>query len=266
MDFGLQGKAALVTGGSRGIGKGIARALAREGAAVAICARHEDDAKAAAAEIARETGANVVAFRADTGVADNVTKLVADAATALGGLDILVNNAARVGGSGGPDSLTQLNEPMLLEDFNVKIMGYLRCAHLAVQHMESKHWGRIVNIDGMAARHAAGVSGGMRNAAVANITKSLSEELGPKGITANVVHPATTLTDIQIERVRARAAERGVTTEEIEAEMAQGIAIRRLVTVEEIGATVAFLCSEQAACITGESLSVSGGSFKGVSY
>ena len=106
----------------------------------------------------------------------------------------------------------------------------------------------------------------MRNAAVANFTKVLSEELGPKGITANVVHPAVTLTDAQAERVRQRAAERGVTAEEVEAEMAAGIAIRRLVTPDEIGTAVAFLCSEQAGCITGEAISVSGGSAKGVSY
>ena len=266
MDLGLQGKAALVTGGSRGIGMAIARALAREGASVAICARHEEAATAAAAQLSHETGSAVVAFRADTGVADDVVRLVAGAASSLGGLDILVNNAARVGGTGGPDSLAMLNEPMLQEDFNVKIMGYLRCAREAVPHMEPRHWGRIVNIDGMAARHAAGVSGGMRNAAVANFTKVLSEELGPKGITANVVHPAVTLTDAQAERVRQRAAERGVTAEEVEAEMAAGIAIRRLVTPDEIGTAVAFLCSEQAGCITGEAISVSGGSAKGVSY
>ena len=87
-------------------------------------------------------------------------RLVAEATAALGGLDILVNNAARVGGTGGPDSLAQLNEPMLQGDFNVKIMGYLRCAREAVPHMERAGWGRIVNMDGMAARNAAGISGG----------------------------------------------------------------------------------------------------------
>ena len=132
MNLGIAGKKALVTGGTRGIGYAIAMELAKEGVDVALCARDGAAATAVAEEIAKSTGAKVVGFQADTGVADDVTKLVADAAAALGGLNILVNNAARVGGTGGPDSLAQLNEPMLQGDFNVKIMGYLRCAHEAV--------------------------------------------------------------------------------------------------------------------------------------
>ena len=266
MDLGLAGKRALVTGGSRGIGKAIARELAREGASVAICGRNEETIEASAAELARQTGGRVVAFRADTGNADDVKRLIADTVSTLGGLDILVNNAARVGGTGGPDSLAELNEPMLYDDFNVKIIGYLRCAHEAAPHMVAKGWGRIVNIDGMAARNAAGVSGGMRNAAVANFTKVLSEELGPKGITANVVHPAAAKTEATMERFEARAKERGISVEEVEMEAAKNTAIRRIVTTEEIASVVAFLCSEQAQCITGEAIAATGGSTRAVSY
>ena len=266
MDLGLNGKVALVTGGSRGIGRSIASALAREGATVAICGRDHDVAKATAAELSSDTGGRIEAFKADTGDADQVKWLVADVVSTCGGLDILVNNAARVGGTGGPDSLSQLNEPLLLDDFNVKIMGYLRCAKEAFPHMEQKGWGRIVNIDGMAARSAAGVSGGIRNAAVMNATKVLSEELGPKGITVNAVHPALAKTDAQVASIKARAERRGISVEEIEAEMAANLAIRRIVTVEEIGPVVAFLCSPLSGCITGESLSVSGGSSKAVVY
>ena len=266
MDLGLTGKSALVTGGSRGIGKAIARELAREGASVAVCGRNEDTIGASAAELAQETGGRVVGFRADTGDADDVKRLIADTVSALGGLDILVNNAARVGGTGGPDTLAELNEPMLYDDFSVKIMGYLRCAHEAAPHMVAKGWGRIVNIDGMAARNAAGVSGGLRNAAVANLTKVLSEELGPKGITANVVHPAAAKTEATLERFEARAKARGISVEEVEAEAAKNAAIRRMVTAEEIGSVVAFLCSEQGGCITGEAIGATGGSSRSVSY
>jgi NAD(P)-dependent dehydrogenase (short-subunit alcohol dehydrogenase family) len=118
----------------------------------------------------------------------------------------------------------------------------------------------------MAARSAAGVSGGIRNAAVMNATKVLSEELGPKGITVNAVHPALAKTDAQVASIKARAERRGISVEEIEAEMAANLAIRRIVTVEEIGPVVAFLCSPLSGCITGESLSVSGGSSKAVVY
>ena len=266
MDLGLSGKRALVTGGSRGVGKAVARELAREGVAVAICARDAKATEAAAAELSAETGGRVVAFRADTGKEADVKRLVADAAEALGGLDILVNNAARVGGTGGPDTLAELNEPMLLDDFNVKVLGYLRCAREAARHMEPGGWGRIVNIDGMAARVAGGVSGGMRNAAVVNFTKVLSEELGPKGITVNAVHPGTTRTERLAGRLAATAERRGITPAEAEEAVVQQIAIRRIVGAEEIASVVAFLCSEQAGCITGEAISASGGSTKAVFY
>jgi len=266
MDFGLSGKVALVTGGSRGIGYAIARQLADEGASVSICGRNEEAAHRAAVSIAKETGRQVVAFRADMSSPDDIKALVAGTVERLGGLDILVNNAATIGGTGGPDTLEQLNEPLLEADFQVKMLGYLRCAKEAYPHMELKGWGRIVNIDGMAARQAAGVSGGMRNAAVMNATKVLSEELGPKGITVNAVHPGATKTDALAPRLQPRAERTGKTIEEIEAEMAQGLAIRRLVTAEDIANVVAFLCSVQAACVTGEAVGASGGVSKAVFY
>ncbi len=266
MDLGIAGKKALVTGGTRGIGYAVAMELAREGVDVALCARGGAAATAVAEEIAKATGAKVVGFQADTGVADDVTELVADAAAALGGLDILVNNAARVGGTGGPDSLAQLNEPMLQGDFNVKIMGYLRCAHEAVPHMERAGWGRIVNMDGMAARNAAGISGGLRNAAVMNFTKVMSEELGPKGITVNAVHPAVSKTEALIDRLRVNAERDGTTVEEAERRIANANAIKRLITAEEIAAVTVFLCSQQAGCITGEAVAPAGGNSRSVFY
>lgn len=266
MDLGITGKRALVTGGTRGIGYECALALAHEGVDVALCARDETAARDAGAAIAAGTGARVVGFRADTGIADDVTRLVADAADALGGLDILVNNAARVGGTGGPDSLAQLNEEMLRGDFDVKIMGYLRCAHEAVPHMERAGWGRIINMDGMAARNAAGISGGLRNAAVMNFTKVMSEELGPKGITVNAVHPAVSMTSALVQRLQAAAEREGITLAQAEQRIADNNAIRRLVTAEEIAAVVVFLCSEQAGCITGEAVAPAGGNSRAVFY
>ena len=266
MDLGITGKRALVTGGTRGIGYAIAWELAREGADVALCARDEPAARDVAAEIAAGTGVRVVGFRADTGIAEDVMRLVADTADALGGLDILVNNAARVGFAGGPDTLTQLNEEMLRDDFDVKIMGYLRCAQQAAPYMERAGWGRIVNMDGMAARNAAGISGGLRNAAVMNFTKVMSEELGPKGITVNAVHPALSRTEALVERLEGTAEREGITLAEAEQRIARNNAIRRLVTVDEIAAVVVFLCSEQAGCITGEAVAPAGGNSRAVFY
>ena len=266
MDLGITGKRALVTGGTRGIGYAIAWELAREGVDVALCARDESAAHDVAAEIAAGTGVRVVGFRADTGIAEDVMRLVADTADTLGGLDILVNNAARVGFAGGPDTLTQLNEEMLRDDFDVKIMGYLRCAQQAAPWMERAGWGRIVNMDGMAARNAAGISGGLRNAAVMNFTKVMSEELGPKGITVNAVHPAVSRTEALVERLERTAEREGITLAEAEQRAASSNAIRRLVTVEEIASVVVFLCSEQAGCITGEAVAPAGGNSRAVFY
>ena len=106
----------------------------------------------------------------------------------------------------------------------------------------------------------------MRNAAVMNATKVLSEELGPKGITVNAVHPGQTKTDALAPRLKGRMQATGKSLEEVEADMAQGMAIRRLVNAEDIAYVVAFLCSEQAAAVTGESISASGGGSKAVFY
>jgi NAD(P)-dependent dehydrogenase (short-subunit alcohol dehydrogenase family) len=266
MDFGLGNKVALVTGGSRGIGYAIAQQLAEEGASVAICSRDLDASTKAAAELSKATGSKVVGFRADMGNAGDIKALIVSTVAELGRLDVLVNNAASIGGTGGPDTLAQLNEQLLNDDFQVKMLGYLRCSKEAYPHMEAKGWGRIVNIDGMAARMAAGVSGGMRNAAVMNATKVLSEELGPKGITVNAIHPGASKTDALAPRLQGQMERTGKTLEEIEADMAAGLAIRRLVTGPDIANVVAFVCSEQAATLTGESISVAGGGSKAVFY
>jgi NAD(P)-dependent dehydrogenase (short-subunit alcohol dehydrogenase family) len=200
------------------------------------------------------------------GNAEDIVALVKSTIAQLGGLDVLVNNAATIGGTGGVDTLAELNEPLLNADFQVKMLGYLRCAKEAYPHMEAKGWGRIVNIDGLATRQAAGVSGGMRNAAVMNATKVLSEELGPKGITVNAVHPGATKTEALAPRLAGQMERTGKTLEEVEAGMAATLAIRRLVTAPDIANVVAFLCSEQAAAVTGESVSAAGGGSKAVFY
>ncbi|MBM3939607.1 MAG: SDR family oxidoreductase [SAR202 cluster bacterium] len=265
MDLELKGKAALVTGGSRGIGKAVAFALAREGADVAICSRHEAEAKAAAEEVAKATGAKVVGFPADTSKAHDIERVVAGTVKALGRLDILINNAARVGGT-APDSLATVTDDLIVSDFETKVLGYVRCAREAVPHMARNGWGRIVNVSGMAARMAGGVSGGMRNAAVANLTKVLADELGAQGINVNCVHPGAVVTELLQNRLQQQASARKVGTEQIEQQMAQNNAIRRIVTAEEIAVVIAFLCSPKAVSITGENIGVSGGGSRAVFY
>ncbi len=162
MDLGLQGRHAIVTGGSRGIGKAIARELAREGVDVAIVARSRGELEATARELEVETGRRVIALVADVASKAQVDGMVAEAAARLGGLHILVNSGSLPGGTATGPIETIVDEE-LLDDFNVKYMGALRCARAAIPYLKAQGWGRIINISGTNARNAGNLSGGARN-------------------------------------------------------------------------------------------------------
>ncbi|MGH7312108.1 MAG: SDR family NAD(P)-dependent oxidoreductase, partial [Candidatus Rokuibacteriota bacterium] len=149
MDLGLQGKRAIVTGGSLGIGKAIARQLAREGADVAIVARTKEQLDKTAQELATETGRRIIALPADVTSKEQVDGMVAQAARQLGGLHILVNSGSPPGGSAGAvGPIETVVDEDLLHDFNVKYVGALRCARAVIPHMKEQRWGRIINISG----------------------------------------------------------------------------------------------------------------------
>src|SRR6188472_1810346 len=157
MDLGLTDRRALVTGGSRGIGLAVGRALAREGADVALLARGAKGVERAAAEVARESGRHVIGVAADTGDDASVQAAVAAVVKRLGGVDILVNAAAT------PNTGAPLSEDALEDEINVKVRGYLRCARAVAPLMVAAGWGRIVNISGLAARQTGTVVGPVRN-------------------------------------------------------------------------------------------------------
>ena len=180
MDLELSGKTAIVTGGSRGIGKAIARELAAEGVDVAITARGREALEEAAAELAAETGRRIVPIVANTRDDAAVKAMVEEAVGTLGRLDILVNNAARPGGPSPVPKLADLTYEMLEEDIDTKVMGYIRCAREAAPHMRRQGWGRIVNISGLAARGSGTTIGSIRNVSVVAMTKNLADELGPE--------------------------------------------------------------------------------------
>ena len=243
MDLGLAGRAAIVTGGSRGIGLAIARELAREGVDVAICARQQGALDEAAQALARETGRRIVPIVADTTNSDSVAHLVDAALTSFGRIDVLANNASTPGGMvRGP--LAEADDKVLLDDIDTKVVGYLRCAKAVAPHMQKSRWGRIVNIGGLSGRRSGNISG-LRNAAIVHLTKTLADELGAHGITVNLVHPGLTRT----ERSGADDERRGSTN-----------AIRRMVDAQEIAHVVTFLASTKAANITGVAIDASGGS------
>src|SRR5512143_2230347 len=223
MDLQLAGKRALVTGGSRGIGKAVARALALEGCDVALLARNEAALAASAAELAAVSGRTVVGVRGDTTRDDEVKAAVTAAVQQLGGgIDILVNAAAEPAGFAAPPKLGEITAAYFQAEMDTKVMGYVRCAREVAPGMRSRGWGRIVNISGLAARQTGNAVGSMRNVEVAALTKNMADELGPFGINVTVVHPGLTRTERTAPLVAARAAAQGVAPEAIEQQMAAG--------------------------------------------
>jgi NAD(P)-dependent dehydrogenase (short-subunit alcohol dehydrogenase family) len=272
MDLGLQGKRAIVTGGSLGIGKAIARELAREGADVAIVARSKDQLDTTARELAAETGRRVLALVADVTSKAQVDGMVAQAAAQLGGLHILVNSGSPPGGSAtatGP--IESVVDEDLLHDFNVKYVGALRCARAAIPYLKEQKWGRIINISGTNARNAGNLSGGARNTSLVHLTKTLAVQLGRFGITVNCIHPGTTRTERTPRLLAARAAELGIAPGEVEArdfapDSPRGNAICRMVDASEIAYLTAFLASDRAWAVSGELVVATGGAGRSVYY
>ena len=272
MNLGLEGKRAIVTGGSKGIGKAIALELAREGADVAIVARTKSDLESAAREIEAETKRRIVPLVTDVTSKAEVDRMVAEAAERLGGLHILVNSGSPPGGSAGATGpIESVVDEDLLHDFDVKYVGALRCARAAIPFLKRQGWGRIINISGTNARTAGNLSGGARNGALVHFTKTLAVQLGRFGITVNCVHPGQTRTERTPRLLAARAAELGVTPEEAEKrdyapDSPRGNAIGRIVDASEIAYVTAFLASEKSWAISGELIVATGGAGRAVYY
>ncbi len=267
MDLELKGKRALVTGGSRGIGKAVARALAREGADVALLARDRERLAATAAELSAAFGGRVVAVVADTGDDAQVERAVGEAAALLGGsIDILVNAAAEPGGYAAPPKLAELAAAQLQREIDIKVMGYIRTARAVAPQMQARGWGRIVNISGLAARQSGNAVGSIRNVAVAALTKNLADELGPSGINVTVVHPGLTRTERTAALVAAQAQLQGVSEEQVLQRMAEGNSIRHLVDASEVADVVAFLCSPKSIAINGDAIAAGGGAPRAIHY
>jgi NAD(P)-dependent dehydrogenase (short-subunit alcohol dehydrogenase family) len=270
MELGLYGKRAIVAGGGRGIGKAIAREMAREGVDLAIVSRSKEQLEQTARELAGETGRNVIPLAADVTSRDQVDRMVAQAAERLGGLHILVNSASLPGGTAtGP--IDTVKDEELLNDFDVKYIGALRCARAAIPYLMEQKWGRIINISGTNARNAGNLSGGARNASLVHFTKTLAVQLGRYGITVNCIHPGTTRTERTPSLLSARAADLGITPEEVEQRdfahgSPRGNAIGRMVDASEIAYLTAFLASDKAWAVTGELIVATGGAGQSVYY
>jgi len=267
MDLQLEGKRAIVTGGSRGIGKAVARALASEGADVALVARSAGPLEEAAAELAAETGRRIIAVPADTGDNASVRAMVDRVVSELGGVEILVNCAAQAGGQGPVPRFDEVDaEQYFWPDMNVKVMGYLRTAQAAAPHMKTAGWGRIINVSGLAARSAGSTVGSMRNVAVAAMTKNLADELGPHGINVTVVHPGTTRTEATPGVIARRAEATGSTPAEVEEQMASSNSVKQLIDAEDVAYVITMLASPRSIAINGDTIAAGGGAPRAIHY
>lgn len=260
MELGLEGKRALITGGSKGIGLATATLLAQEGARVVIAARRQSELdEARAAILAAVPGADVHAVSADVATAEGADSLAAEALRLLGGIDILVNNAGR--SAGGP-ALDQSDEAWM-SDLDLKFFAALRLARLCVPSMVQAGGGRIINVTAIAGKHPAANSGptSVSRAAGIALTKILSKELAANNITVNTVCIGL----IKSEQI-GRAALR-VGGDDMEAgyrQMGQNVPLRRVGEAQEAGDVIAFLVSERASYINGVALNIDGGTSSAV--
>ena len=255
MDLGLQGKTALVTGGSEGIGSAIALGLAREGVRVAICARTEATLQKTAADITSATRMPVVPLVADLRTLPGCQHAVAAAAEHLGGLDILVNNA----GASAFGAFVDLPDDAFVDAINGKLLGYIRCAKAAIPHMQRRGGGTIVNITGTTQQAVPlHTPGSACNAAIRMFTKELSMELGPLRIRVNSVAPGRIQTARADRLLETTAAAQDVPPDVVREQLVRTIPSGRLGAIDDIADAVCFLVSERASYVNGAALVVDG--------
>ncbi len=262
MDLGIRNRVAVVAASSRGMGRAVAAALAAEGAHLALCARNAETLAATAAEIRERSGVKVFEQALDVTDYAAVQRFIAETGERLGPVEICVTNA------GGPPAGTFADfEP---DDwrraFELNFMSTLSFIREVLPGMKNRRWGRIVSITSTSVKQPIEgliLSNAVR-AAVVGLMKSLTAEYGPHGILCNNVGPGLIATDRLLDISRKRAADAGVSEAEMLERMTQAVALRRVGQPEEFAAVVAFLCSERARYVTGNSVMIDGGLVKGI--
>jgi 3-oxoacyl-[acyl-carrier protein] reductase len=260
MDLKLNGKTALVTGGSEGIGKAIALGLAREGGHLAICARRKEPLEAAAKEIAAETGRKIVAIPADLTNDEDAKNFVVKGHEALGSIDIMVNNA----GSAPGGVIEHLSEADWAQALQLKFMGYVRCLRYALPIMTKNGGGRVVNLIGNDGPKPSywEIAPGAANAAGQNLTLALAGQYGRHGISFVAVNPGPVRTERWSGLVGAMARDMKLSYEEADNLAPASIPMGRIAETEEVANLVIMLASPLMHYVNGTMIEVDGGQDK----
>ena len=261
MDLQLKGKTALVFGGSKGLGRGIADALAAEGVAVAIVARTQATIDRAVSEITAR-GGRAIGLAGDLANWASIETAVKSARDQLGPIDILVNN------SGGPPPSGVIGvKPEVWEaQFHAMVMPFFRVTDMLIAEMRSRKWGRVLNVASFSVVEpipSIGISNTLRSAIV-GWAKTLANEVARDGITVNTLLPGSIATDRQIQLTAATAKRQNITPEEARRRTESAIPVGRVGTPEEFGAVAAFYASPLAAYVTGSLIRIDGGLIRSV--
>ncbi|MGC2763025.1 MAG: SDR family oxidoreductase [Candidatus Binatus sp.] len=261
MDLQLKGKTALILGGSKGLGRGVADALAAEGVAVALVARGQEGLDRAVFEITSR-GAKAIGYAADLANWPSIEDAANAARKQLGAIDILLNNS----GGPPPSGVAGVSAKVWEEQFQAMVLPLFRITDLLIGDMRARKWGRILNVASMSVVEpiaTIGVSNTLRSAIV-GWAKTLETETARDGITVNTLLPGAIATDRTVQLSRAAAERQNISVEEAIKRNAQSIPVGRLGTPAEFGAVAAFLASPLAGYVTGSLIRVDGGAIRSV--
>ena len=262
MDLGLKGRVALVCGSSQGLGRAIADALAAEGVDLVINSRSAEKLEAVRSQIAEASGASVRAVAADLSDPDGVTDLVRAAEQAFGKIDILVTNTGGPPAGAFEDHSADVWKDAIAQNFE----SVVNLTRAVLPGMKERRWGRIVNVTSISVKQPVDgliLSNAIR-AGVTGFAKTVSNEVAPFNVTVNNVLPGFTRTERSRHLAEKVAEREGITVEEAYEGWEDEIPMGRLADPKELGAVAAFLCSEQASYVTGQSIAVDGGWIKGL--
>lgn len=258
MKLGLDGKTAIVTAASGGLGFATAKALAAEGARVALCSRDLDRAREAAKRIHDSTGSQVLAYAADVASAADLERFFADATRDLGSLDVLVCNA------GGPPAggFAALGEDAWDRAYQLTLQSVARSVRLALPHFRQRGGGRVLTIVSSSVKRPLEnlLLSNVFRPAVQGLCKTLSVELAADNVQVNCIAPGRVETERINQLDDALAAKQGVTRDEVRARSVKDIPAGRLGHPDEFGRVAAFLCSPAASYVNGSTVLVDGGS------